>query len=494
MAAGAIQPVEVHVSLVGRKRLTAEIYSQLRLAIVEGRLARGDRLPATREVARQLAVSRTTVMEVYDRLLSEGYLEARTGAGTFVSAEFAPAGRNRTPSIGALRAADIWATGWLPRAFDEPAEYDFRAGVPDTTLFPFDAWRRIQAREWRPAAARKGVPGEPAGDAGLREAIARHVSVARGVRASGDDVIVTNGTQQAADVIARTLLRPGDVVAVEDPGYPPPRLLFTTLGLRVAGVRVDREGLVVDEIPADARLVFVSPSHQFPLGTAMSLRRRLALLQWAESHDAAILEDDYDSEFRLTGRPIEPLQMLDRSGRVIYVGTFSKSMLVTLRLGFVVVPASIRHAAHVAKFVTDWHTSLPAQRALAAFIGEGWFARHVRRMRPVYRERHARIEALLRRMFADELDVLPSATGVHLAAIARRRSADQIAEVVRRARENGVAVQELASFAVGSDRTAGLLFGYGAIALEDVDEGLRRLRLAFSGPRGERVPSRRSPS
>lgn len=472
-------PIEVHVSLVGRKHLADEIYRQLRAAILEGRLRSGERLPPTRELARRLSVSRTTVMEVYDRLLSEGFTESRIGAGTYVSTDLAPPSGQAARPTGALQPRPFWASIKPPRVFDEPAEFDFRAGIPDTRLFPFDTWRRLQGRQWRRSAVGKDTYGDPAGDAGLRDAIARHVAISRGVRATAADVIVTNGTQQGADIVARALLAPGDLVAVEDPGYGPPRRLFESLGLRIGGVPVDDEGLVVDEIPTDTKLLFVSPSHQFPLGTAMSLRRRMALLSWAEEHDAAILEDDYDSEFRLSGRPIEPLQMLDPTGRVIYVGTFSKTMLATLRVGFVVVPESIQPAVQAAKYLADWHTSLPTQRTLAAFIDGGWFARHVRRMRGIYRERHEQISAVLQRDFAGELEVLPAAAGVHISALARKRSVDEIAAVVRGAARLGVAVQELAPFAVGPSRRAGLLLGYGAIATEHIEDGLRRLRTSF---------------
>ena len=473
---------EVHISLVGRRGLAVEIYRQLHAAILDGRLAAGERLPPSRELAARLAVSRTTVTEAYDRLLSEGFTESRTGSGTFVGRDLIRSPPRPVPASGALRPRGLWGDVALPHAFDRPAEFDFRVGIPDTRFFPFGSWRRLQNREWQRAAVGKGAYGHPAGDPGLREAIARHISIARGVRTTGADIVVTNGTQQAADLAARALLEPGDLVAVEDPGYTPPRRLFLSLGLRVAGVPVDGEGIVVDDIPAAARLVFVSPSHQFPTGTAMSLRRRMALLAWADDHDAAILEDDYDSEFRLAGRPIEPLQLLDRTGRVVYVGTFSKTLLATLRIGFVVVPPSIRHAVAAAKYVADWHTSLPIQRTLAAFIADGSFARHVRRMRGVYGERRQRIADALNHDFADELEILPPATGVHFAATARRRSVAEIADVARRAALRGVALQELATFAVGEERRAGLLFGYGAIATDDVDEGLRRLRAVFDEP------------
>jgi GntR family transcriptional regulator/MocR family aminotransferase len=378
----------------------------------------------------------------------------------------------------------MWDRTQLPRAFDRAAEFDFRVGIPDARFFPFDAWRRLEARGWRRSVLGKGIYGEPAGDTTLRNAIAQHITVARGVRARAEDIVVTNGTQQAVDVVARALLRPGDVVAVEDPGYAPARWLFESLDLRVVGVPVDDEGLMVSRLPRVAKLLFVSPSHQFPLGTAMSLRRRMALTEWAEEHDAAILEDDYDSEFRLSGRPIEPLQLLDRTGRVVYIGTFSKTLLAQLRIGFVIVPESIRRAVEAAKFVTDWHTALPTQRTLAAFIEEGAFARHVRRMRGVYRERHERIVSILRRDFADQLTVVPASAGVHVSALAVKSTADEMGAVVKRAWAASVAVQELATFAVGTERRAGLLLGYGAIATEHIDEGLHRLRASFDAEEG----------
>jgi GntR family transcriptional regulator / MocR family aminotransferase len=294
------------------------------------------------------------------------------------------------------------------------------------------------------------------------------------VRAEPADVVVTTGIQQALDLVARVLLEPGVRVAVEDPGYPPPRLLFASLGARVVPVPVDAEGLVVDALPDDVRLVHVSPSHQFPLGMAMSLRRRLALLAWASRHGAAIVEDDYDSEFRFTGHPIEPLQSLDRGGRVIYVGTFSKSMLPTLRLGFLVTPPSLRHALRAAKHVSDWHTSLPLQAALAQFIDEGGLARHIRKMRGEYEARHARIRAVIDRDFAGLLEPIPSSAGIHLSAVG---AIDDMA-TKRRARSAGVAVQAVTYFTVGSS-PPGLVIGYGAIPLDRIDEALRRLRRAI---------------
>jgi GntR family transcriptional regulator / MocR family aminotransferase len=478
-SAGILTAVEFHVSLVGRKDLTGEIYRQLRRAILDGRLPPGGRLPPTRELAARLSVSRTTVTVAYDRLAGEGFLTAHVGAGTFVS-DGLPGATHRTRRTGgALRPRPFWDTIPNPLVFERAAEFDFRPGVPDARLFPYQGWRRLLAGEFSAAAVGPGHYADPAGHPGLRQAIARHLGIARGVQATAEQVVVTNGTQQAIDVVARVLLAPGDRVAVEDPCLGQPRRLLASLGAKVAGVPVDDQGLVVEAIPPRTRLVYVTPSHQYPLGMSMSLPRRLALLAWAQRHDAAIVEDDYDSEFRYGGRPIEPLQTLDHSGRVIYVGSFSKTMLATLRLGFVVAPASLHQAVRAAKLLTDWHTPLPTQAALARFIEQGLFTRHVRKMRAVYQERHQRIVDALPRQFAQHLEVVPSAVGLHLTATARAASAAELEGVLRRAAAAGVELLPLSMYAVDAPTRPGLIFGYGTIPTERIDEGLHRLRRSF---------------
>jgi GntR family transcriptional regulator / MocR family aminotransferase len=324
-----------------------------------------------------------------------------------------------------------------------------------------------------------GVYAHSAGHRLLREAIARHIAISRGVRASHDDVTITNGAQQAIDIIARVLLEPRDEIAMEDPGYTAPRLLFKSLGARVRGVPVDEQGIVVDALPRSARLVYVTPSHQYPLGVTMSLPRRRALLDWAARNNAAIVEDDYDSEFRFEERPIEPVQTLDTTGRVIYVGSFSKTLLPTLRLGFIVTPSSCTPAVHSAKYVTDWHTSLLAQAVLARFMNDGSFARHIRKVNRVYRERHEMVKYAITQDFADHLEVIPSVAGLHMAAVARFASSEEIDRILHRAAERSVAVQSLSRFAVDATPRSGLVVGYGAIATRDIQEGLRRLRECF---------------
>ena len=477
----AVSAMELHVSLSRRDELTVEIYRQVRQAILEGRLRAGERLPPTRELARRLSVSRTTVTLAYDQLAHEGYVAARVGAGTFVSDHVQAFGSRVRSAVGALRPRPVWATIPVPARLERQVEFDFRVGIPDAGLFPYARWRRLLAGELDAAAGGLGVYADPAGHQGLRQAIARHLGVARGVRASGDDVVVTSGTQQAVDLVARVLLAPGDQVAVEDPGYGPPRRLLASLGARVAGVPVDMQGVVVDAIPPGTRLVYVTPSHQFPLGVTMSPARRLALLAWARRQDAAIVEDDYDSEFRYSGRPIEPLQAMDTSGRVVYVGSFSKTMLPSLRLGYVVAPSSLRHALRAAKFATDWHTPLPTQAALARFIDEGWFAGHVRRMRAVYQERHRLVVDGLRRRFVEHLEVIPSAAGVHVTATACGLSAGQLGELVRRASAAGVEVQPLSMYGAAAPGPPGLVVGYGAIPAERIAAGLHCLRRCLDG-------------
>ena len=467
--------MDLHVTLEGRANLSRQIYTQVRAAVLDGRLRPGDTLPPSRELAAQLAVSRTTVSAAYEQLAAAGFITTRTGAGTYVG-QLAPPDRpsEADGDAGILRARPVWTGIAEPPIFGDTPAFDFRVGLPDTRLFPYATWRRLLSDQVRQAAVRSGGMGEPAGHPRLRAAIARHVAVSRNVQAAPEDVLITNGSQQAMDLAGRALLDPGACVAVEEPGYIPPRQLFTSLGARVLGVPVDRDGLVVDALPADTRLVYVTPSHQLPTGVPMSLARRMALLSWAKRHDAAILEDDYDTEFRYTGRPLEPLHSLDRSGRVLYLGSMSKVLLPTLRIGFLVAPPSLRHALRAAKFVTDWHTNLPIQAALAEFIDSGGLARHVRRMRAVYRTRHELIDSALAGPLARWLELVPAHAGLHASAYLRHGDADDLTRLRKDCAEAGVGFFEFGQVAAGVTRP-GLLLGYGAIATDRIAEGLRRL-------------------
>jgi GntR family transcriptional regulator/MocR family aminotransferase len=474
--------VDLHISLTSQRNLTGEVYRRLREAILEGRLRPREALPSSRELARRLEVSRTTVLSAYERLRSEGFLTSKAGAGTFVTEGIrprSPAG----PADSPLRPRAVW--NGIPEGLDMSAtraEFDFRPGIPDASRFPFAAWRARVSRHLHAKEVGQGSHIGAAGHPGFRTAIARHISVSRAVRCTADDVLVTNGSQQAIDLIARVLLEPGDKVAVEDPGYPLPRSALHAYGCRVAGVPVDEEGLVVDAIPRGVRLLYVTPSHQYPLGMAMSMARRQALLAWAARVDAAIVEDDYDSEFRYGPRPLEPLQTLDESGRVLYIGSFSKVLLPTLRLGFIVAPPPLHAALRKAKHLADWHTAVPMQAAAAQFIEDGLLAQHIRRMRRVYSERHERIMPALERDFRGCLTPLPSTGGLHLAALLDERSSASDQEIVARAAAQGVAVFPLAYHYVTTPPRQGLMFGYGAIPTDRIEPGLRRLRACFSSP------------
>lgn len=467
---------DLHISLDGRRHLTRQLYRQIRGAVMEGRLRTGDLLPSSRELARRLDVSRNTVVVAYQRLRAEGFLDAKVGVGTFVSDDVRP--RSPVPPAESpLRPRELWdALSEVPDLSATDAEFDFRPGVPDASSFPFAPWRARMTRQLRPSAVGTGAHIGAAGHPELRSAIAHHLGVSRAVRTSPDDVFVTNGSQQAIDIITRVLLEPGDTVAVEDPGYPLPRRVFRAHGCRVTGVPVDAEGLVVDAIPDEARLVYVTPSHQYPLGMAMSMARRQSLLDWARRADATILEDDYDSEFRYGGRPLEPLRALDGTGRVLYVGSFSKTMLPILRLGYAVVPAPLHASFRKAKALTDWHTAVPVQAAAAELIEDGLLAQHIRRMRRVYAERHERILEILDRDLAEQLSPVPSAGGLHLSALFREGDASADLDVVDRARSRGVALLPLSPRFVSAPARPGLVIGYGAISVERIEEGLRHVR------------------
>jgi len=366
-----------------------------------------------------------------------------------------------------------------PRPPVPAPELAFALGIPDGALFPFALWRRLTTRALRTLAKSRASYGTPRGQAALREGIARHVSFARAVACAADDIVVTGGAQQAFDLLARILVTPGrTVVAIENPGYPPLRAALAAAGAKIAPVRVDAEGLVVERIPREARVVCVSPSHQFPLGCAMSARRRAALLDFAQARGAVVIEDDYDGEFRFGGRPLDALQTLDRGESVFYVGTFSKSLFPAIRLGYVVAPSWALNALIAAKREADWHSPIIEQETLAAFIGEGHMARHVRRMRGIYA---ARREALLAglRAFSRWIEPLPSVAGLHLSAYAN--DSVDVAALAGIARQNDVGVSPIRNFYFGTPTRQGIAFGYGAIDERSIVEACTRLARAWPG-------------
>lgn len=463
----------------GSRGLLRSVHGQLRAAILDGRLQPDTRLPSTRGFAAAVGVSRNTALAIYDLLLSEGYLVVRPGSGTYVAPITLRS--SQSPAAGPdSRLNEAWrqARPTLP-AVDGAFDFDFRPGLPDKSAFPLPVWRRLSARGLRDWSKMPSVYDHPQGRLALRTAIAKHVSFARAVSCSPEQIVVTAGAQQAFDLLARILVTPGrTVVAVEDPGYPPLRNAFTAAGARVAAVPVDAEGLRVDCLPADARVICVTPSHQFPLGLTLSAQRRVALLEWAQERGAVVVEDDYDGEFRLSGRPLDALQTLDGSGSVCYVGTFSKSLFPELRLGFVVAPPWALAALVAAKGCADWHCPTPSQDTLAAFIDEGHLARHVRKMGKIYAERRAALLRALSQHGGDRLQPVGDAVGLHLAV--ELPPDISASELVTSAAADGIQISALERYALGKPAPNGLVLGYGMIPSERIDAAVERLMWIMS--------------
>jgi GntR family transcriptional regulator / MocR family aminotransferase len=465
----------------GSRRRMAALHGQLRAAILDGRLKSGLRLPATRELAEALEVSRNTVVAAYDLLLGEGYIEARRGAGNFV-ANLAMRRHDRRSQAEASTPDSRIASYWRALAGSSmrtPMQaggfaYDFRLGIPDSRAFPYDIWRRLSARALRHLSRAPPRYELAQGRLALRHAIAQHISFARAVSCDAEDVIVTNGAQQAFDLLARVLVTPGHTVAaVEDPGYPPLREVFLAAGARVVGVPVDEEGLIVDRLPHDTNVIYVTPSHQFPLGVVMSPRRRVELLEFARTHNTLVIEDDYDSEFRYSGRPLDALQTLDRDDTVCYVGTFSKCLFPSLRLGYAVVPPWLRSAFIRAKRHADLHGDVLAQETLAAFIAEGHLVRHVRHMRKVYAARRDALLNALHRYGEGRLPVWASDAGLHLAA--KLQTPVDVAPLLARVEASGIHLESLKAYAMDDGVADGLAFGLGMVDEAQINEAIRKL-------------------
>lgn len=470
--------------------LYRQLYAGLRQAILSGRLPPGTRLPASRELARQLGLARKTVTDAYAELMSEGYLEGRPGAGSFVSPELpdeaiaAPRPRElpRRPAPPAGREPprlSAWARA-LPTPPPPPSAlpYDFPVGVPAADAFPWDLWRQLLARHLRAATPALLRYGDAAGLPALRAAVATSLGRTRAVRASPEQVVITAGTVQGLDLLARLLVEPGDLVALEEPGYQGARRAFLAAGARLLPIPVDAEGLLVERLPTGDRerpkLVYVTPSHQYPTGVTLSLARRLQLLAWAEGQGALVVEDDYDSEFRYAARPLESLQGLDRGGQVVYLGSFSKTLSPALRIGFAVLPAALVEPFTTAKWLTDRHAPMLEQLGLADFLEEGHFERHVRRLRRLYQERRDAVLTAFARHLAGVAEPLPSESGLHLLA----RLAPGLDEnaFVAAARRRGVGLYPLGPYFHGPPAFAGLVVGYAPVPAPLIAVAFARLR------------------
>jgi GntR family transcriptional regulator/MocR family aminotransferase len=461
--------------------LAGALHQQLRAAILDGRLAAGTALPSSRSLATDLGIARNTVVGAYDLLVAEGYALPRRGAKAVVANLRGRTVRTpaSTPRAEDPRLAPFWRTPYLASLpAHELPERNFRLGMPDHRYFPHAVWRRLTAQALQAFArqpfrypASEGLPV-------LRAAIAQHVAFARAVACTADDVIVTSGAQQAFDLLARLLVTPGETrVAVENPGYPPLRAAFAAAGAQLVPVKVDDEGLCVECLPDDVRIVIVTPSHQSPTGVALSLRRRTALLDYARTHNAVLIEDDYDGEFRFGGRPLDALQTLDRDGLVFYVGTFSKSLFPALRKGFIVAPPWARAPLAAVKTYADAHGDAIMQYVLASFIRDGHMARHIRKMHGIYAARRtALFEGLA--TLAPWLAPIPSEAGMHTSA--RLRDPASATRFFVLMRNHAPGAQSIAEYAMAPLETPGVVFGYGVIDPDDIHTYLGALRHALS--------------
>lgn len=465
--------------------LYKQLYESIRQEILRGTLKKGVRLPSTRYLAAELRVSRNIVVIAFEQLLAEGYLESKTGAGTFITktlpeevlqVQGGSVNGNRALSA---RGATIRKVSQSAPAPDPKLRYaPFRFGLPALEELPLDLWGRLLLRHCRNASPEIAIHSDPAGHRRLREAIASYVGVARGVRCHMEQVIIINGSQQAIDLAARVLADHGDFAIIEDPGYVGARSALEAAGIRLRPLTVGRDGLRVERLPkrhSKSKLVYVTPSHQFPLGVALSFPKRLQLLDWAARNDAWIVEDDFDSEYRYESKPIPALQGLDQNGRVIYVGTFSKVLFPSLRLGYLIVPEDLVDAFVAARWICDRSSPLVEQAALADFITEGHFAGHIRRMRALYMERRAVMMAIIRQDMGDILDTWDAEAGMHTVGFLPPGVEDS--RVAEEAAKAGLNTLPVSSFALRPLSRGGLLLGYAGFRPDVIRKGMRELEL-----------------
>ena len=476
-----------------KKPLYRQLYESIRAAILDRRLEKNFKLPSSRELAREFGISRNTVTAAFEQLMAEGYLEGHVGAGTFVTQKLPDellavkiagtvpaAGKRKTASRLSARGKLIAST---PVSLSSGGQSlrPFTPCVPSVSEFPFHVWAKLTARRLRLPVRNWLNYGDPAGFRPLREAISAHLGAARGVRCRPDQVLIVSGTQQAVDLTARLLLDPGDAVWVENPGYLGSRGAVLAAQARIVPVPVDEEGLSVaagKKLAPHARLISVTPSHQYPLGVTMSLARRLELLEWAKSASAWILEDDYDSEFRYENRPLAALQGLDRHERVIYIGTFSKVLGPGLRVGYMVVPPDLVDAFTNGKALLDRQSPIFEQVVLADFFTEGHFARHVRRMRHLYAERRTTLIAALDGEFGESLAVNSSSAGLHLTCWLKDNADDLSA--ARAASLAGIDTEPISAMYVGKNPRPGLVLGYAPFNEREINSGVRKLAVVLT--------------
>jgi GntR family transcriptional regulator / MocR family aminotransferase len=482
------------IALDSRKTIPMyrQLYEWFQNAIVDGQLRPGQRVPSTRNLAAELGISRIPVSSAYEQLHAEGYLEAFVGAGTCVARSI-PDDALR-PAAGELRGTlRHRSKSRVPRRISRrvtsmllpPQSWldnlgPFRVSLPALEHFPIDAWSTLVHRRLRGQTRRLMAYNDAMGYLPLREAIAAYLGAVRAVRCEPSQILVTTGSQQGLQLSAHVLLDSNDRVWIEEPGYHGARHALMMAGARLVPVPVDQEGLDVEEgirREPKAHAVYITPSHQYPLGMTMSATRRMLLLNWASRSGAWVIEDDYDSEYRFGGRPIASLQSLDTGARVIYVGTFNKVMFPALRLGYLVVPKDLVPAFSTARDATDVFSSTLYQAVMTDFIREGHFARHIRRMRILYRERRTALLEAIQKQLGEKLEVIGAEAGMHLVALLRPGACD--VAVARKAAQMGVSAMPLSACYSKPPVRGGLILGYGGTDSHQISDGIRKLRLSI---------------
>ncbi len=452
--------------------LAKQIYEHVRELILQGLLSSGQKLETSRRIAERLGCGRNVVLEAIEHLIAEGYLKSIPRSGVLVALDVDGKSRHDRrilPEIDGLSALSTLGRSLVERPrFDFSAHSSLSPGLPETDGFAFDVWTRLFRRAWRNPGPMLLRDKSPAGYGPLREAIARHLQVTRGLRCRAEHVLVTSGVGGSMDLLMRLLLEPGDRVWIEEPGFLQAPSTVLAAGMKPVPVAVGPEGFDVADALAcdpDARMALVSPSHQFPLGMTMSAANRLRLIDWAASNRGWVLEDDYNSEFRFQGSPIAPLQALDTAGRVIYLGTFSKTLLPNLRLGYIVAEPALVERLAEARYQLDGHTSFQMQPVVAAFIDEGHFARQILRMQKLYASRRARLSAWITEHLGDWLEELPSTAGMHMVVRLRARALLVVDDIglSRMCQARGEYVRPLSPYYTASQPMQGLLFGFGGL-------------------------------
>ena len=500
------------IELDPRQGLSRQLYQALRVRVLDGRLASGTRLPASRDLAAALAISRNSVVRAYDQLYAEGFIEGRVGDGTYVaqlpqtvatvkklstkvstgfSTGLPTALSTNQPDSPVISSSKVIHNGSLERVKNNHLPLPpsgppraFRVGVPAFDLFPFDVWAKLNAAFWRKPDLQMLCYGDPAGDERLRELIAAYLRSSRGMQCSAEQIVITSGAQQGISLCAQLLIEPGDGVAIENPGYRAAGHAFAVAGANLHGVAVDSDGICCKTLDAlsDCRLAYVTPSHQYPTGVVMSLARRLELLAWAERNQGWIVEDDYDGEYRYSGAPLSPLAALDRQGRVLYVGTFGKVAFPALRLGYLVLPKPLVEAFTQRRAVDMRHSEVSTQAVMAEFMATGHFQRHIRRMR---RAALSRRDTLLNGWPTDTAGVgnLPTiAAGLHLTVAVDSLAREQA--LIKKAASVDVEINPLSSYWLPDSphtpgQRAGLVLGFAAVPEAAISDALARLKRAW---------------